>query len=427
MPNNIELRSEEVQEILSFVPNWMIRWGNTLIFILFIGLLLMSWFIKYPDTIQAEVIITTTLPPEKVYAASGGQLEAILVKNNDFVTKGTFLGIIENTSNYEDVLLLKQIVDTLKIDYKDFYFPIEQIPILFLGDLESEYALFEQSYTEYILNKDLDPFSNESSTNKLSIQEAKTRLNILVSQQALNKSELNLKQKDFERFKLLFEKGAISAQELDQKQLEYLQAQRSFQNIEASISQLRETIYASRNSLKNTEFKKTRDESSLLKKTIQSYNQLKKSIKNWELHYALKSSISGQVSLLNFNNENQTVNAGDLVFTIIPQGYQNYIGKIKAPAQNSGKIKPGQDVKIRLANYPYTEFGVLEGNIKNISMVTDVDGNYLIDVSLPKKLITTYNIEIDFKQEMIGSVEIITEDLRLIERFFYQFKSIFTR
>lgn len=427
MPNNIELRSEEVQEILSFVPNWMIRWGNSLIFILFVGLLLMSWLVKYPDTIPAEVIITTTLPPEKVYAASGGQLEAILVKNNDIVTKGTFLGIIENTSNYLDVLLLKQIVDTLKIDYKDFYFPIEKMPILILGDLESEYALFEQSYTEYILNKDLEPFSNEFSTNRLSILEAKTRLNILVSQQALNKIELNLKQKDYERFKGLFEKGAVSAQELDQKQLEYLQAQRSYRNIDASISQLRETINTTQNNLKSIEFKKIRDENTLLKKAIQSYNQLKKSIKNWELRYALKSSISGHVSMLNFRAENQTVNAGDLVFTIIPTGNQHYIGKIRAPAQNSGKIKPGQHVNIRLANYPHPEFGVLEGNIKNISMVTDVDGNYLIDVSLPKKLITTYNIEIDFKQEMIGSVEIITEDLRLIERFFYQFKSIFTR
>ena len=34
MPNNtqdIEIRSEEVQEILTHVPNWMIRWGNTLL------------------------------------------------------------------------------------------------------------------------------------------------------------------------------------------------------------------------------------------------------------------------------------------------------------------------------------------------------------------------------------------------------------
>lgn len=30
--DNIELRSEEVQEILTRVPNWMIRWGSVLFF-----------------------------------------------------------------------------------------------------------------------------------------------------------------------------------------------------------------------------------------------------------------------------------------------------------------------------------------------------------------------------------------------------------
>lgn len=52
---------------------------------------------------------------------------------------------------------------------------------------------------------------------------------------------------------------------------------------------------------------------------------------------------------------------------------------------------------------------------------------YLIDVELPKKLITSYNKTIDFKQEMRGAAEIITEDLRLIERFFYQFKAVLKR
>mgnify|MGYP003116387514 FL=1 len=62
-----------------------------------------------------------------------------------------------------------------------------------------------------------------------------------------------------------------------------------------------------------------------------------------------------------------------------------------------------------------------------MSLIPDKEGFYLIDVKLPKKLITSYNKEIDFKQEMRGSAEIITEDLRLIERFFYQFREVLKR
>lgn len=423
----LNLRSEEVQEILSFVPNWMIRWGNTLILFLFLGLLLMSWFVKYPDTIPAEITVTTAIPPEKLYAKNSGRLDAILVDDSDIVSKNKLLAIIENASNYKDVLLLKNIIDTLTINYKVFYFPLEDLPMLFLGDIDADFALFERSYAEYKLNNELQPFSNESIANKLSITETRSRLNNLISQQNLSKQELDLKKKDLERFETLYQKGVVSAQEYDLKKLDYLQSQRAYKNNNVSISQLREAINNSQKDLRGTEIRKAQDENKALKSVIQSYNQLKRSLKNWELKYVLKSSIDGEVSFLSFWNENQTVNQGDLVFTIIPKGNNSFIGKIKAPAQNSGKIKIGQVVNIRLANYPYTEFGMLEGTINSISLVPDNEGFYLIDVALPDKLITTYNKEIAFKQEMRGTVEIITEDLRLIERFFYQLKNIFKR
>ena len=127
---------------------------------------------------------------------------------------------------------------------------------------------------------------------------------------------------------------------------------------------------------------------------------------------------------LTFWNKNQVVNTGDLIFTIIPTNNESFIGKIIAPAANSGKIKKGQKVQIQLANYPSDEYGELNGNVKIISLVPNQEGFYLIDVALPKKLITTYTKEIDFRQEMKGTANIITEDLRLIERFFYQLKNI---
>jgi len=89
MPNNtdIQIRSEEVQDILTSVPNWMIRWGNSLILLLLVLFILMSWFIKYPDIINTEVIVTTEIPPEKVYAKSNGKFDAFFVKDNDSVKR----------------------------------------------------------------------------------------------------------------------------------------------------------------------------------------------------------------------------------------------------------------------------------------------------------------------------------------------------
>jgi hypothetical protein len=195
----------------------------------------------------------------------------------------------------------------------------------------------------------------------------------------------------------------------------------------ASVSQLRELISNNRKTSKGTEISRIREEMTLLKNVIQSFNQLKKSIRDWEMKYLLTSQINGKVSFLNYWNKNQTVNQGDLVFTILPTENSSFIAKLKTPAQNLGKVKVGQTVNIKLQNYPDYEFGVLKGKINHISEISDKDGFYTIDVSLPDKLITSYNKEIDFKQEMRGNSEIITEDLRLMQRFFYQFNKIISR
>jgi len=219
----------------------------------------------------------------------------------------------------------------------------------------------------------------------------------------------------------------ISAQNYENKQLEYAQAERNYKNFESSISQIREGISNVHKTSKGTEINRVKEEMILLKNVIQSFNQLKKAIKDWEYEYVLKSNIKGKVSFLNFWNKNQNVNQGDLVFIIIPSENSSFIAKLKTPAQNSGKIDIGQKVNIKVENFPDTEFGVLNGTVKSISLIPDEEGSYLVDVELPEKLITSYKKEIEFKQEMKGSAEIITEDLRLIERFFYQFKSILQR
>lgn len=425
--DNIELRSEEVQEILTKVPHWMIRWGNSLLLVLILMLLLLSWFVKYPDIITSETIVTTKNPPQKAFARVTGKIDTIFVKDNQQITENTPIALIENTANHEDVFFLKSVLDTITLKKDSFSYPLEKIPLLFLGDIENVYANFENNYIQYILNKKLQPYSNEAIANSIATSELKRRLQNLRSQKRINKTELDLKKKDLDRNNTLFEKGVISAQDYETKQLEYLQTERNYQNMSSSISQLREAIANSNKTSRGTEITRIREEMTLLKNTIQSFNLLKKAIKDWELQYAFISKINGTVSFLDYWNKNQSVTQGDLVFTIIPSEYSDYVAKLKTPLLNSGKIKVGQQVNVKLQNYPDYEFGVLRGTVNNISNIPSKEGFYTIDVLLPKNLVTSYNKKINFKHEMRGTAEIITEDLRLIERFFNQFRKVLNR
>lgn len=420
-----ELRSEEVQAILTRVPHWMIRWGTVLIFGIILMLFFVSWFVKYPDVVTTEIIITTNIPPEKIVSKSSGRIEAILVKDKSVVSKNTILAIIENTANYKDVFLLKKIVDQYNINDSKKVFPFPLLKNTQLGEIESAYAVFQKDYQAQELNKNLQPFEIENRAQHSEKIQIKERLDILQEQKIINESELQLQKNDVARFEILFHKGIVSTQEMEAKKLNYLQAQKNYKSLLSSISQLRSSLIDNKKLSQNSQINGTKEYVNLGRSMAQSFYQLKKVIKDWELAYTLKTSISGVITFLQVWNENQTINLGDNVFSIIPDAKNGFVGKVKAPALNSGKIKVGQKVNIRLANFPDREYGVLKGEIHNISLVPDKDGNLLIDVSFPNGLKTSYKKQIIFQQEMKGNAEIVTEDLRLLERILYQFKNIF--
>ena len=422
--NDITLRSEEVQEVLSQTPNWMIRWGSLMILIIIIMVLSISYMIKYPDTIVSECTLTTSIPPQKIYARHSEKFEAIFIKDNEIVQENSPLAIIKNNARYEDVFYLKNILDTTSLRGDSFYFPIDEIPILSLGDIATDYFLFENNYSDYILHTKLQPYKNEKQASIVSGIELQRRLNTVLGQKNIASTELELLKKDVNRYKTLFDKGVVSIQEYENKKLGLLQAKGNYENLKVSISQIRESLEKLNTDSRVTEINKAKDDISLLQKVIQSFNQLKKSIKAWESQYVLISDIKGKVCFLNYWSVNQTVNSGDLIFTVVPVDDSKFLAKLNTPAMNSGKIKIGQKVFVKIHNYPDSEFGVLEGEISRISETPNENGEYLIDADLPSELITSYNKKVVFKQEMKGSSEIITEDLRLIERFFQQLRKL---
>jgi multidrug resistance efflux pump len=420
--NEIELRSEEVQEILTRIPNWIIRFGSLVILMLLLVVFFVSWLVKYPDVITSPIIITTNIPPEKLIAKISGKIETILIQDKQHVKQNSPLAVIENAANYKDVFLLQRIVDTIDIEKQ--IFPFELFNNVRFGEIEQSFAVFQKEYIANSLNEKLQPYKVETTAQSFEQKQLQERLQLLLSQKSINESELQIQKSDLNRYEGLYKKGVIATQEMEKQRLIYLQSQKNYQNLLSSISQLKSSINELNRSSKTTKINESKEFVVLERNVIQSFYQLKKAIKDWDLQYVFRSSINGKVSFMQIWSVNQVINSGDNMFAIIPSNENGYIGKVKAVAQNSGKIKIGQDVNIRLANYPDRQFGVIKGKVKSISLTPDKEGNLLIDISLSKGLTTSYKKEIRFQQEMSGNADIITEDLRLIERLLYQFRSI---
>lgn len=418
--------SDAVHDILSNPPKTIFMWGNFIVLIFIILLLSLSWIISYPDIISSKIIISTHIPPEKIVSKTSGKIEKIFIKNNEFVNIGTPLAVIQTTANYEHIFLLKSIIDSVQLS-SNFIFPIERISKLSLGNIENAYQIFEKNYIAYRLNKDLDPLNIDINAQKNEHILQQKRLDLLIEQNNIATSELNFKQKDLDRYKKLFDKGIISQQEWESKNLEYLKQKKNNHDLKSQIFDIQSSINNLNKKLQVTNLNKNKDDINLNQNLYLAYNQLKNAINDWEINYILKSNIPGKVSFLKIWIENQTIGIGEESFVIIPQNESRFIGKVRAPISNSGKIKKGQNVNIRLENYPDREFGIIRGIVENISMTPDNNNNILVDIRLPEGIKTSYKKEIIFQQEMSGTADIITEDLRFIERILYQFREILKR
>ena len=82
---DIELRSEQVHEVMNKIPPWILRHGVTTLFVIVILLLIGSWSFKYPEEISAQVIVTSLEPPASIIARSTGKIDEIYVGNNQQV------------------------------------------------------------------------------------------------------------------------------------------------------------------------------------------------------------------------------------------------------------------------------------------------------------------------------------------------------
>lgn len=421
--DNIELRSESVQDILTQPPHWMIRWGNTIIFIILLLILMMSYVIKYPEFVPAPIIVTSQNPPEKLEARTNSKIEKIFIKNHQEVKKNQILMVMQSTANYKDVLELKKLIDSLTPDQLRT-FPIQQTARFKLGELQGDYNNFAKAFQDEELFTRLQPYAPENLAANQSLSEYRGRIATLKLQKNLEMEKYELTRKNYKRTKDLYNQGVISAFELESEKVKYLQAQQNLENIKISLSQIEESISNLNKTKSGTAINSEKDKITYSSQTLQLFEQLRKSLKQWEQNYLVISSIDGLASFQQFFGENQFVKTGDAILSILPKNKETLVGRMSVPATNSGKITPGEKVLIKLDNYRFQEYGIIEGKVQNISLSPDKDGNYYVDIILPKGLKTSYNKTLPFDKELKGSAEIVTQDLRLIDRFFYQIRKL---
>ena len=411
----IELRSEEVQEILTRPPKWIVRWGITIILVVIAMIIVGSWFFKYPTIISAEIVLTTENPPAPILAKITGKIQNLYIKNNERVLKDQIIGVIENPGDYNSVEELADKMLAFKVKFEPGETMLLNFKSYRLGDIQNSYSRFSKHLDDYNKTIRLNYHQRKVELYQNELDKYDHYLNNLKNQTGILKEELELTRKQYLRDSILFSQVLLSESDLEQSKSLLLSKEYSLEQNISSIpnSEIQlENINQAILELKLQQEKLINEQITLIE---ESYENLLSAIESWKHDYVLISPTEGIVTFNEYWNENQTVRAGETVITVIPEDEGEIVGKVKLDFQGAGKVKNGQQANIQFANYPYMEFGMVKGVVKSISLAPS-NNFYTLEIELPDGLKTFYGIDLDFKQEMQGTAEIITEDIRLIER-----------
>ena len=427
MIKEVEIHTEEVNDILSRPPAWILRWGITLFFAIITILFIGSIFFKYPDIITAPVTVSSTHLPVHLRAKSTGKIERFLVKEGDTVQTGTVAAIIESATDYKDFQILKQLCYEFLLP-DDVLPPRSRFPLhLNLGNIQSAYTQFLKSLSDYSTfleagyhQKKIALIRRQMAAQQEILYQGETQLSNFEEQYLIQ-------QGIFAKDSALFVKGVIPQAELEQSRLKRLATAQQYEGLKSSITNMRLSLLQSEQMIFELAQEQTDRKQQYESALTGSFDNLTSQMAQWEQTNLIVSPIEGKVVFTQYWQEHQNVPAGDLVLTVVPNEKRGINGKVYIPLQGVGKVKTGQQVNIKLDNFPYMEFGMVEAMITHITTIpVDMGGSKMImaDVTFPDGLITNYNLNVESGEEMNGIADIITENISLFARFFNPIRSV---
>lgn len=411
--------SDDLELILAQHPRWMVRRGLVGFLVFVLVLFALSWIIRYPDVIRANLTIVSEHPPASVTAQTSGKIDSVFVADKQFVQQGQALALIENTSGYADMQQLKTLITacTEKLAVADSSVaPLLalQLPALRTGELAPLYSEWQNQLAALQSYCAIDAYDQRITLLTVQENSMQQYLGKLSAQAQLLTNELELAKSSFRIDSTLFASGAIAQAAYNTAKSVYLLKASSCAG--ASSNLLHEKMQLELLQKEAAELRIAHAEQLAQFKTAikAALEKLRSSLDTWELKYVLKSPVSGTVQLFTLR-KNKTIKQSEEVLIVSPLQQDQLTGELSIPLSGSAKVKPGQEVNIKLADYPFEEFGQLHGIVSTVSLLAK-DSCYAVTVRFPEGLRTSMRRQLSYRPMMTGSAEIITQQQSVLQR-----------
>ncbi|MCL4481040.1 MAG: HlyD family secretion protein [Bacteroidetes bacterium] len=429
---SITQRTDEVKDIIDRMPHGIGKMVAIIVASLAALLLFFGWMIDYPEKVTGSISITARQAPVRLVANTSGKLH-LLKNNNDSLKENQMIAFLENPARLEDVLeiedyLQRHSIDSLYNDPKMEALPANPV----LGELSIPYYTFLNSLQKYLNYREGQPYLKKRESTKMLLESQLQLKEFNRQQMNTNTTSLKIMGKNAHRDSLLFRSKTIAEADLERSAVTYLAKVENNQAVGKEYTNIQLQINDTRSKLQMLELEQQEAEQKLRMDLYSGYNELVNNINKWRLAYTFSSPFAGKLEYLNFWRENDFVAAGTPVLSVIPSG-NPLLGQVYLPSQGAGKVLVGQEVIIRLDNYPYMEYGSIGGKVTMISALSNQTETfakkndiqtYLITVDLPNKLTTNYGTTLDFNYEIKGVADILTKKRKFLLRLFDNLKYI---
>jgi multidrug resistance efflux pump len=319
---------------------------------------------------------------------------------------------LETTADPEEVFALERLLNqwseakpaSRSIDFPNF----EQ-----LGDLQKPYQTFQAARTKAMMASSGGVFSKKKATIEKEVSTLRTLKQSAINQLELQAQDLQMALEEAQSQERLSQKGFVSKLEAKNAMSKYMAKKQAYEQAKGNLENNTLNQVQRQQDIFEIE-KNINDEQIAL---IMAVNSLKSDILTWKQRNVLQANTSGKITFQGDIQENIMIKAGQELFSIFPAKEEIY-GEMKLGQTNFGKVKVGQEVLVKLQAYPFQEYGSLRGKISEISALP-IDSTYVLKVHFRDGLLTSNRKKIPFKYGMTAQADIITENLRLAEKFFY--------
>lgn len=402
-----------------------------------------------------------------IYAARGGTISEILVKQGDIVKQGQEIARLSIDISGEGGAIIplqraqtQARISELNIQENITKQKYSQENVRLTGQL---YALqskhmAENSRLATQIQNIQNKFSEDDKRLYDNILALKTEISRLSTNVDIAKGNLAIEEKTLWRLKQSNESGGTSQFEIDKQSQAILSAKSQISDLLRQID-LRKGQIVDLSRQRNSLIAEEKTQVSDLKKQIATLDvtskgeinnlsneraqlspgevgeisqlrdakaQLEASMAELSIQdgYIIRAPINGKITSISYR-KGETTNANMPIASIAP-GSRKMVAELLLPTRSSGFVKNGMNVRVMVDAYPYQKFGIIEGFVNEVTRSAFKPGElsspvdykepvYRVRVNLKNDFIKAYNETADLQAGMTLKAEIITDTRTFIE------------